>query len=99
MVIYFQGVIIALCSFIVIGIFHPIVIKTEYYSGTKYWWLFLILGITCLVAALLIPNTIISSILGIIGATFLWSIKELYEQRERVKKGWFPMNPKRKNEY
>jgi hypothetical protein len=25
----------------------------------------------------------------------LWSIKELKEQRRRVKKGWFPQNPKR----
>jgi hypothetical protein len=28
-----------------------------------------------------------------------WSIKEVREQHERVRKGWFPMNPKRENEY
>ena len=26
-----------------------------------------------------------------------WSIKELFEQRDRVKKGWFPENPNRKD--
>ena len=26
-------------------------------------------------------------------------IKELFEQEKRVLKGWFPMNPKRKDEY
>ena len=30
------------------------------------------------------------------GCSCLWSIKELFEQRERVRKGWFPENPKRK---
>ena len=29
----------------------------------------------------------------------LWGIGEVFHQRERVRKGWFPMNPKRKNEY
>jgi len=27
----------------------------------------------------------------------LWSILELFEQEERVKKGWFPKNPKKKD--
>lgn len=97
--IYFSGIIIAVSCFLIIGIFHPIVIKTEYYTGTKYWWIFLISGIICILSAFFIESTIVSSILGIFGASSLWSIKELFEQRDRVKKGWFPMNPKRKNEY
>ena len=35
--------------------------------------------------------------LGIAAFSSLWSILELVKQRERVKKGWFPENPKRKN--
>ena len=27
------------------------------------------------------------------------TILEIFEQKGRVKKGWFPMNPKRKKEY
>ncbi len=99
MILSFKGLIIAACTFLIIGLFHPIVIKTEYYSGTRYWWVFLLLGLICIILALFVADVIISSILGITGASFLWSIGELFEQRERVKKGWFPMNPKRKQEY
>lgn len=96
---YFTGLIIAVMAFLIIGIFHPIVIKTEYYTGVKFWWLFLLLGLLSITSALFVESTILSACLGIIGASFLWSIGELFEQKERVKKGWFPMNPKRKEEY
>ena len=96
---HFLGIAIAVSSFLIIGIFHPIVIKTEYCSGTKYWWTFLVAGIICLIAALMVADAFCSSLLGIVGASSLWSIKELFEQKERVSKGWFPMNPKRKDDY
>lgn len=96
---FFTGLIIAAMAFGIIGLFHPIVIKTEYYTGVKLWWLFLVLGLACLIAALFVENTIGSAALGIVGASLLWSILEIFEQRERVKKGWFPMNPKRKKDY
>lgn len=96
---FFTGLIIAVMAFFIIGIFHPIVIKTEYYTGTKYWWVFLLLGIVCIISALFVANTIWSACLGILGASFLWSIGELFEQKERVEKGWFPMNPQRTSEY
>ena len=48
---------------------------------------------------MLTANVIASSILGLLGASCLWSIGELFEQKQRVKKDWFPMNPKRKEEY
>ena len=89
------GILIAITTFLIIGVFHPIIIKTEYYTGTRYWWVFLILGIICCIVALFIESIVWSAILGVLGATCLWSIKELYEQKERVKKGWFPKNPKR----
>ncbi|WP_297248106.1 DUF4491 family protein [uncultured Prevotella sp.] len=96
---YFTGIIIAVMALLIIGIFHPIVIKTEYYTGVKFWWIFLLLGIVCIASALFVENTIASAALGLTGASLLWSILELFEQRERVIKGWFPMNPKRKHEY
>lgn len=96
---YFTGIIIAISTFVIIGIFHPIVIKTEYHTGTRYWWVFLVLGLASVATALFIENVILSSVLGVISASFLWSIGELFDQRKRVLKGWFPMNPKRKNEY
>ncbi len=54
------GIAIGICTFLIIGLFHPIVVKA--FSS-------------------------------------FWTIKEIFEQRERVLKGWFPMNPKRKHEY
>ncbi len=96
---HFTGIIIAASTFLIIGLFHPIVIKTEYYTGTRLWWLFLIIGLGAIAAALLVENVVASSILGVFGASSLWSIGELFEQRKRVLRGWFPMNPKRKHEY
>jgi len=99
MEIYFTGIIIAVSTFLIIGLCHPLVIKTEYYSGTKLWWTYLVAGLAFVAAAFFIENVIISSILGVTGASLLWGIGELFAQKKRVEKGWFPMNPKRKHEY
>lgn len=96
---YFTGLIIAILTFLIIGVFHPVVIKTEYYFGTRPWWIFLITGVACIVISILVKNTVASALIGVLGATLLWSIGELFEQKKRVEKGWFPMNPKRKDQY
>lgn len=93
---HFTGIIIAFSTFVIIGLFHPIVIKMEYHTGTKLWWIFLVAGIIAILAAFCVANVLMSSILGVIGASCLWSIGELFEQKKRVEKGWFPKNPKRK---
>lgn len=92
----FFGIIIGLMAFLIIGVFHPIVIKTEYYFGKKVWPIFLILGIVFLLISLFIFDKTISAIVGVLGFTSLWSIHELIEQEERVNKGWFPKNPNKK---
>jgi len=84
------GIILGIISFLIIGIFHPIVIKTEYHFGTKIWPLFLIGGTICIVLSLLSNSTIISGALGVSGFSFFWSILELFHQKKRVEKGWFP---------
>ena len=89
------GPVVGLSSFLIIGMFHPIVIKTEYYTGTRFWWVFLIVGILCCCGALLCADIVASSMLSVLGFSCFWSIKELFEQRERVQKGWFPKNPRR----
>lgn len=93
---YFQGIIIAVATFLIIGIFHPIVIKAEYYWGVKCWPLFAAIGIALLIWSLFISNVLLASVIGVTGCSALWSILEIFEQRERVRKGWFPKNPKRK---
>lgn len=95
----FIGLIIAVVTFLVIGLFHPLVIKGEYYFGVKCWWAFLIAGILFIAGSLIVGNQIASTILGVVGCSCLWSILEVFEQRKRVQKGWFPKNPKREKEY
>ncbi len=99
MELHFTGVIIAVSTFVIIGLCHPLVIKMEYYTGTKYWWTFLLVGLACLVCAFFVGDVVWSSLLGVTGASLLWGIGELFSQKKRVQKGWFPMNPKRKDEY
>ena len=94
----FTGLIIAVTTFLVIGLFHPIVIKSEYHFGTRCWWVFALAGIVFIAVSLAVRNDILSPVLGVVGCSCLWSILELFQQRERVRKGWFPMNPKRKGD-
>ncbi len=96
MELHFEGLLLGVCTFLVIGIFHPIVVKTEYYFGTRPWWIFLLLGLAGAAAALFIEDLFWSALCGIVGFSALWTVKELFEQKERVEKGWFPKNPKRK---
>ena len=93
------GLIIGLATFLLIGLFHPLVIKSEYYLGRRCWPIFLLAGISTLAASLLIQNDYASIILGVVSFSCFWSILEVFQQHDRVKKGWFPMNPKRKKDY
>lgn len=93
------GLLIGICTFLIIGLFHPVVIKCEYYFGTRCWWVFLLLGIAGIGGALWIHQVLWSSLLGVFAFSSFWTILEIFEQKGRVKKGWFPMNPKRKNDY
>ena len=89
----FTGIIVGLATFLIIGLFHPIVIKAEYYQGTKCWWVFLVAGIVFCVLSIVVENLIASTILGVTAFSSFWSIGELFEQKQRVKKGWFPEGP------
>ena len=91
----FQGVLIGGAAFIIIGIFHPIVIKAEYHYGTRVWPIFLLAGIAFALVSLFVEDTVWAAILGVVGFSCLWSIREVFEQAERVEKGWFPRNPRR----
>lgn len=91
------GLTIGLLTFLVIGICHPLVIKGEYHFGTRCWWVFLLCGLASLVGALMVADVLWSSMLGVWAFSMFWSIKELFEQRERVRKGWFPRKPEKTN--
>ena len=91
---YFTGLIIGVATFLIIGLFHPLVIKGEYYFGTRFWWVFGLMGIVAIAASLMIENVQWSTLLAVWGASSFWSIGELFEQKKRVEKGWFPKREK-----
>lgn len=89
------GIFIGFCTFLIIGLFHPLVIKGEYYFGEKCKWAFLGAGVVFLILSLLAHSIILSALFGVTSFSSFWGIKEITEQVQRVKKGWFPENPKR----
>ena len=94
-----SGLFIGLCTFLIIGLFHPLVIKGEYYFGEKIKWAFLAGGIIFLILSLLAQGIILSAIFGVTSFSSFWGIKEVKEQVQRVKKGWFPANPNHPERY
>ncbi len=93
------GITIGISTFLIIGMFHPVVIKSEYYWGVRCWWIYLVAGVAGMAATLCVNNVIFSSLLGVFSFSCFWSILELFEQEKRVKKGWFPKNPRRKYKF
>lgn len=90
------GLIIGAAAFMSIALGRYLTIQAEYYFSKKFWRVFLALGIILVVCALFTDRFMISAILSILGFTFLWGIGEIIEQGERVRKGWFPENPRKK---
>jgi len=96
---YLYGILVGILSFLIIGIFHPIVVKLEYHYSKKVWPVYLIGGIIACVLSILIHHPLVSPVLAVLGFTCFWSIKETYEQEERVQKAWFAANPKYLDRY
>ena len=92
----FEGLIVGAATFLTIGLFHPIVIKAEYYLGVRCWPLFALVGVAGAVGSLFCTNSIASVLLGVFSFSSFWGIGELFEQRKRVEKGWFPKRMKNK---
>ena len=42
------GLVIGVATFLIIGLFHPFVIKGEYYFGVRCWWFFLLMGVAAI---------------------------------------------------
>jgi hypothetical protein len=95
-ILNFTGILIGICAFLIIGLLHPVVIKAEYHFGTRVWPLFLIGGLVSVVFSLFITSIFLSTILSVLGFSLFWSILELFEQKKRVEKGWFPRKESKK---
>lgn len=91
----FEGIIVGVGAFLIIGILHPVVIKAEYYWSKGIWPLFLVGGLGCIVLSLVIEVFVLSGLCAVLGFSLLWSIRELFEQEQRVREGRYPANPKR----
>lgn len=93
---HFVGLMVGLSTFLIIGLFHPLVIKGYYYFGLKCRLYFLIFGIAMCAVSLLSSSLIVSILSGVTAFSSFWSIKEIKDQKKRVERGWFPKNPKSK---
>jgi hypothetical protein len=91
---HLSGILIGLGTFLIIGLFHPLVIKGEYYFGVRCWWAFLVVGLLGIAGAFLFRNHIVSALCGVAAFSSFWGIGELFQQRKRVEKGWFPKRKK-----
>ena len=92
----YYGLVMGSTMILAAGLGHVLVIKWEYYWGTKTWPGLLATGSFVIIISCLVDNLLLSGTLGILGATLLWGVHELFRQKKRVERGWFPRNPKRK---
>ena len=90
----FTGIIVGLGAFLIIGLLHPVVIKAEYHFGKRCWPAFALGGVICCIASIMMQSLIASILCGVFTFSLFWGIRELFEQEERVKKGWFPSKNK-----
>ena len=98
MTISFWGLVVGLCTFLIIGLFHPLVIKGYYWFGLKVRAWFAAAGVVTAAVSLLIPaettvGLVLSIVCGVVSFSCFWSILEVSEQRKRVARGWFPAGP------
>ena len=87
------GIISGIAMIILTGIFHPVVVKCEYYFGARAWPAFLVMGIASLGVSAYTESAALSSIAGILGAVVLWCIRELKEQEKKTEGNVFRRPP------
>lgn len=80
-----DGLLIGFGAFLIIGLLHPVIIKAEFYVGTKVWPLFLVSGVLCIALSLFFTKCVLSSLLSVLGFSLLWSILELFQQKPAKK--------------
>lgn len=86
------GIIVGVVTLLIIGLGFPLVIRGERYFGYVCWPYMMGIGILIIGASLFIQNDWGSTIIGVIGASFVWGSTELKDQAARAELGWFPFN-------
>ena len=72
------GLVIGISTFLIIGLFHPVVIKAEYYWGARCWWLFMDLGVVGTICSLLTEDVRLDGRVGVTGFPSLWHIHVVF---------------------
>ena len=65
------GLVIGVATFLIIGLFHPLVVKAEYYFGAGIWWAFLLAGLVFMGLSVMVHHLILSTIFGVIAFSSL----------------------------
>lgn len=89
----YHGLLAGIALWVIIWATRYACIRGEYHFGQAFRYVFLVMGLLGLFAALFVNNLLLSAIFAIFGFTNLWGIHEVIEQEERVRKGWFPRKP------
>ena len=89
-----EGVLLGFSAYLIIGLFHPVVAKAEYYFGKKIWPAFFVAGLF-FAGLSLFCDRVCSILSGILAFSLFWSTIEIFKQHERVLKGQAKANPKR----
>ena len=90
------GILFGLFTILAIGIGFVWVIKLEYCVGAHVAKAVMALGMMLILVSLLTPDFVLSAIIGILGGTVIWGSTELPPQAERVARGLFPANPRKR---
>ncbi len=90
------GLALGLWMLAAIGVGFWWVIKVEYYLGAQVWPWVLALGVALAVASYFVPSFGAAAAVGVLAGSVIWGSTELPAQAERVRRGLFPSNPRRK---
>lgn len=77
------GLMVGLITFVIIGVFHPLVIYGEKRFTYRVWWVFLVAGVAVLAGSFAVRNTMVQAIMCVLAFTCFWAIKECFEQPQR----------------
>jgi len=92
----FTGLLLGVAMLAAIGLGFLWVIKVEYHLGAQVWPAVLAFGIVLALATLWMKSFWVSALVGIFAGSIVWGATELPPQEERVQRGLFPANPKRR---
>ena len=81
----FFGLFIGIATLIIIGLGFVWVIRGEYYLGYLWWPCFMGLGLIFILASLFISSVWGSTLMGVIGSSFVWGSTEFKEQAVRAR--------------